>query len=110
MEKKVIAVLFGGNSSEYEVSLQSASSVLENMDREKYEIVPIGITRQGEWIHYKGEIDKIKDNTWSDEKVVEIFYVGAEITDIAMQDNCTYQISGNNMDGFVVTLWRCSNE
>lgn len=67
MEKKVIAVLFGGNSSEYEVSLQSASSVLENMDKEKYEIVPIGITRQGEWIHYKGEIDKIKDNTWSED-------------------------------------------
>ena len=47
MEKKRIAVLFGGNSSEYEVSLQSASSVLENINREKYEVVPIGITRQG---------------------------------------------------------------
>lgn len=67
MKKKVIAVLFGGNSSEYEVSLQSASSVLENINRVKYELVPIGITRQGEWIHYKGEIDKIKDNTWSED-------------------------------------------
>ena len=36
MEKKRIAVLFGGNSSEYEVSLQSASSVLENINREKF--------------------------------------------------------------------------
>ncbi len=67
MEKKIIAVLFGGNSSEYEVSLQSASSVLENINREKYEVVPIGITRQGEWFHYKGAIDKIKDNTWSED-------------------------------------------
>ena len=67
MKKKVIAVLFGGNSSEYEVSLQSASSVLENINREKYEVVPIGITRQGDWFHYKGEIDKIKDNIWSED-------------------------------------------
>lgn len=67
MEKKRIAVLFGGNSSEYEVSLQSASSVLENINREKYEVVPIGITRQGEWFHFKGAIDKIKDNTWSED-------------------------------------------
>lgn len=67
MEKKTIAVLFGGNSSEYEVSLQSAGSVLENIHREKYDVVPIGITRQGEWFHYKGEIEKIKDNTWSED-------------------------------------------
>lgn len=67
MEKKIIAVLFGGNSSEYEVSLQSANSVLENINREKYEVVPIGITRQGEWFCYKGEVDKIKDNTWSED-------------------------------------------
>ena len=67
MEKKVIAVLFGGNSSEYEVSLQSASSVLENINREKYEVVPIGITRQGDWFHYKGETNKVKDNTWSED-------------------------------------------
>ncbi len=67
MEKKIIAVLFGGNSSEYEVSLRSASSVLKNINREKYEVVPIGITRQGEWFYYKGTIDKIKDNTWSED-------------------------------------------
>lgn len=49
---------------------------------------------------------------WSDEEgnVAEIFYMGAETTDISMPDDCTYQVSGNNMDGFVVTLWRCSDE
>lgn len=67
MEKKIIAVLFGGNSSEYEVSLQSASSVLENINQEKYEVIPIGITRQGEWFHYTGETGKIKENTWSED-------------------------------------------
>ena len=67
MQKKVIAVIFGGNSTEYQVSLQSAFSVLENMNTEKYEIIPIGITRQGDWYHYKGSLEKIKSNTWADD-------------------------------------------
>lgn len=62
--KKKIAVIFGGNSTEYEVSLQSASSVLENINANKYDIVPIGITRDGEWYHYIGKTEKIANNTW----------------------------------------------
>lgn len=62
--KKRIAVLFGGNSTEYEVSLQSAYSVLKNIDKEKYEIIPVGITREGEWYHYTGAYSHIEDNTW----------------------------------------------
>lgn len=94
MKKKVIAVLFGGNSSEYEVSLQSASSVLENINREKYEVVPIGITRQGDWFHYKGEIDKIKDNTWSEDT-----------------DNlCPVVVSQNPALGGIIELERTENK
>lgn len=63
MQKK-LAIIFGGNSTEYEVSLQSASSVFENVNIDKFDIVPIGITRDGEWYHYVGELSKIKDNTW----------------------------------------------
>ena len=69
MKKKRIVVIFGGNSTEYEVSLQSASSVFENVNKEKFEIIPIGITRNGEWYHYRGDIEKIAENTWfTDEK------------------------------------------
>lgn len=64
MEKKKIAVIFGGNSTEYEVSLQSAFSVFENINTVKYDIVPIGITRDGDWYHYKGRYESIADNTW----------------------------------------------
>lgn len=64
MDKKRVAVIFGGNSTEYEVSLQSAYAVLDNINTDKYEIVPIGITRNGEWYHYTGEKEKISDNTW----------------------------------------------
>ena len=59
-----IAVLFGGCSSEYEVSLESAHSVLENIDRNRFKPVPIGITADGEWFRFKGDIRKIEDNTW----------------------------------------------
>ncbi len=64
MQKKTLAVIFGGNSTEYEVSLQSAAAVLEQIDREKFEIIPLGITRSGTWYHYRGTIEKIRENTW----------------------------------------------
>ncbi len=50
MRKLTVAVLFGGRSGEHEVSLDSAASVLEAIDRAKYEVLPIGITREGRWI------------------------------------------------------------
>lgn len=65
MEKKRIAVLFGGNSTEYGVSLQSAYAVLTNLDPEKYKAVAVGITREGDWYLYKGCYEKIKDGTWT---------------------------------------------
>ena len=55
MNRKKIAVIFGGHSTEYEVSLQSAAAVLEHINREKFEVFPIGITRAGSWYHYTGE-------------------------------------------------------
>jgi D-alanine-D-alanine ligase len=49
-DKIRIGVLFGGQSGEHEVSLVSASAVMDALDRAKYEIVPIGITKQGRWL------------------------------------------------------------
>ncbi len=45
-----IGVIFGGQSGEHEVSLVSARAVMENLNREHYEVVPIGITKQGRWL------------------------------------------------------------
>ena len=64
MQKKRVAVVFGGCSSEYTVSLQSACSVLENLDPQKYEVLPIGITRSGDWYRYTGPYGKIADGSW----------------------------------------------
>ena len=55
MQKMNVCVLFGGISPEHEVSLRSAESVLNNMDGEKYNIYPVGITKEGKWILYGGK-------------------------------------------------------
>ena len=52
MKKKRVAVLFGGQSAEYGVSLESAFAVLQAIDQNAWEIIPIGITRQGAWLAY----------------------------------------------------------
>ena len=49
MKKLNVCVLFGGVSPEHAVSLRSAESVLNNMDQEKYDIFPVGITQEGKW-------------------------------------------------------------
>lgn len=50
MKKTRVGILFGGRSGEHEVSLLSAASVLQAIDRSKYEVVPVGITKQGQWV------------------------------------------------------------
>ena len=50
MKKLRVGILFGGRSGEHEVSLLSASSVLQAIDKERYEVVPIGITKEGRWV------------------------------------------------------------
>ena len=49
-ERLRIGVIFGGRSGEHEVSLRSASFVMDSLDRAKYDVVPIGIGKQGEWL------------------------------------------------------------
>lgn len=66
--RKRIAVLFGGASSEYEVSLQSAYAVITHMDRDKYEILPIGIAKDGSWYLYRGELSNIPGDNWLERK------------------------------------------
>lgn len=52
MEKIKVGVIFGGQSTEHDVSVVSGSSVIKNLSKEKYEIYPIYISEKGEWFHY----------------------------------------------------------
>ncbi len=62
--KYTIAVLFGGCSTEYPVSLESAHAVVSHLDRGKYIPVLLGITRDGRWFLYDGPADALLDDTW----------------------------------------------
>lgn len=64
MNKISIAVLFGGCSSEHDISLISATTFIENLNQEKYDINLIGITKDGQFFKYDGDVNKIKDGTW----------------------------------------------
>lgn len=64
VRRRTVAVLFGGCSPEYSVSLQSAYAVLQHIDRQAYEPLPIGITPEGDWLYYTGPLDKIPADTW----------------------------------------------
>lgn len=64
MSKKNIAVLFGGDSSEHEVSRQSAANIISNIPKDKYNVFMIGITKQGKWLFYQGQISNIIDGSW----------------------------------------------
>lgn len=65
MKKLSVCVLFGGMSPEHEVSLRSAESVLNNLNKEKYNIFPVGITKDGDWVLYGGtDYSKLPNGEW----------------------------------------------
>ena len=63
-EKTRLLILFGGVSSEHEISRASAASVLEHIDKGKYEITTVGITREGRWLATKADSSAIADGSW----------------------------------------------
>ncbi len=64
--KKRVAVIFGGQSSEHEVSCASAESILTNIDQEKFDIASIGITKEGKWLKYDGPVGLIGNGGWAE--------------------------------------------
>ena len=65
MAKKLrVGIIFGGKSGEHEVSCVSASYVINAIDKTKFTVKTIGITKQGEWLLYKGPVSAIADGSW----------------------------------------------
>ena len=62
--KKNLCVIFGGESPEHDISQKSVTSVLNNLDKDKYNIYTIGITCKGEWYLYSGDWSKIEPGLW----------------------------------------------
>lgn len=67
-EKKLVAVIFGGQSSEHDVSCVSAVTIIKNMDATRYEQLLIGITKEGRWL-LVDNLEAVEDGTWRQSQV-----------------------------------------
>ena len=76
MVKKNVMVVFGGKSGEHEVSLMSTASILRAINREKYNVITVGITKEGLWKFHDGTIDEIESGAW--EGITNLLMGGAE--------------------------------
>ena len=65
-EKMCVVLLFGGMSSEHEVSRVSVGNFVNNVDREKYEVLTVGITKEGRWLYTEASAAQMADGSWEE--------------------------------------------
>ena len=99
MEKIKVGVIFGGQSTEHDVSVVSGSSVIKNLNKEKYEIYPIYISEKGEWFHY---IKPVQD--------IEIFEIGEQPKELEKISNEFETLTERSLvlKKFIGSFRRCS--
>ncbi len=85
MSKKAVVVLFGGKSSEHEISCISARTVIKAIPTDKYEIVRIGITKKGHWIFVQSD-EAIEDGSWRTGKTTAVISPDASRKEVIMTD------------------------
>ena len=66
-QKKQILIVFGGCSTEYKVSLESAHSVLQVLDQNRFTPLMVGITREGRWLRYQGDFSHLERGDWQEQ-------------------------------------------
>lgn len=98
MERKTIAVLFGGKSTEYGVSLESSYAVLSHIDEEKFQVYMIGINQKGEWKHFEGDIAMIQNDTWENQAYHHVI-ISPEPTKQSLIEIVDHDIQYIHIDG-----------
>lgn len=94
MKKINLCCLFGGESSEYEVSLRTASAMLANIDPERYNIFKIGITKSGNWYCYDGSLADIENGSWcSDESALRQAFLSP-----SKKERCLYILTDGKIE------------
>lgn len=81
---KELCVIFGGQSPEHEISRKSVTSILNNLNKEKYNITTIGITKNGEWYLYSGDYSKIENGDWEQDKTNKKAFLSPDASDKAV--------------------------
>ena len=88
--KKNIAVIFGGRSSEHEVSCVSAATVIRSLDEEKYNVILVGITKDGRWL-LVDKLKEIEDGSWRESRVNAIISPDTEDKALVLLAEGTYR-------------------
>ncbi len=100
-----LAVIFGGTSTEHDVSIVSGTSVISNLDKSKYEILPIYVDRDGTWYEYTKDIEKIEP-LQIDEKIEELKKIDNILEVLKKQDVIFPVLHGaNGEDGTIQGLF-----
>ncbi len=86
MGKKRIAVLFGGQSSEHIVSCMSAANVIEQIEKDAYELILIGITEDGHWLKVDS-VEDIRKDTWRESRVEAVILPDATKRCVLIREN-----------------------
>lgn len=88
MQKLTLAILFGGASSEHDVSCVSAKGIVSNINKEKYNIVMLGITKNGEWYLFDDDTELLPNDKWLESKSIKKAYISpdSEIHGIVCED------------------------
>lgn len=94
MKKIKLAVIFGGMSTEHDVSIASGTAIIKNLDKQKYEIYLIYIDKNGKWYEYLKKADEIEN-----------LEVGEQIKEIKLIENITKYLK--NMDCIFPVLHGC---
>ncbi len=68
MEQQNLAVIFGGQSSEHEISCMSASNIIQCIDAQRYNIILVGITKEGHWVE-AANLEAVQDGSWKESKI-----------------------------------------
>ena len=78
MSKISLGVLFGGASSEHSISCISAKSILSNIDKEKYDVTMLGISKSGEWFLFDDDLELLPNDEWLTSKTLKKAYISPD--------------------------------
>ena len=85
MSKQNLAVIFGGQSSEHEISCMSASNIIQCIDAQRYNIILVGITKEGHWVE-AADLNAVQDGSWRQSKTSIVLSPDATINYTLTED------------------------
>lgn len=116
MDKKTVGILFGGVSSEHDVSTVSAKGIISNIDKEKYNLVLIGITKSGEWYLFDDDVSLLPGDKWLESKSLKRAFISPDtsVHGVVCEDGSTIRLDAvfpvlhgkNGEDGTVQGLFQ----